>query len=49
MDLSDFDWKKLIALILRWIADGLSKEEAVAKAAKKFGVSTSSILKHGGF
>ncbi len=41
---------KIIYYILKIIfEDGVSKEEAVSLAAKKFGVSESSIWKRGGF
>lgn len=40
------DWKKVIAYILRLIADGLDKDDAIDKAAKHFGVSVSSIKNH---
>ncbi len=44
------DWLAIIRFIL-WIilTEGVSKEEAVSLASKKFGVSESSIWKHGGF
>lgn len=40
---------KIIAYILKIIAEGGSKESAVAAASRKFGVSESEIWKHGGF
>lgn len=44
------DWLKIIYYILKLILeDGVSKNEAVSLASKKFGVSESSIWKRGGF
>lgn len=44
------DWLPIIRFIL-WIifTEGVSKEETVSLASKKFGVSESSIWKRGGF
>jgi uncharacterized protein YoaH (UPF0181 family) len=47
--MSFIDWLKIIAEILRLIAEGMSKNDAVSAAAKKFGVSEGSIWKRGGF
>lgn len=47
--MSIVDWIKIIAEILKLIAEGMSKEDAVDKTAQKFNVSASSIWKHGGF
>lgn len=47
--MSAADWVKLIAEILKLIADGMSKNDAVAKMARKYGVSESSIWSKGGF
>ena len=41
--MSDIDWGKIIAFILRLIADGLDKNEAISKAASHFGLSASAI------
>ncbi len=39
------DWAKVIAFVLRLIADGLETNEAISKASSKFGVSISAIKK----
>lgn len=50
MDLKDpIFWLKIIRFIIDLIIGGASKEEAVAKASAKFGVSESDIWSHGGF
>ncbi|MGD9554490.1 MAG: hypothetical protein AB7V28_08915 [Arcobacteraceae bacterium] len=41
--MSNINWKEIIAFILRQIADGLDKQDAVTKAANKFGISKSDI------
>lgn len=43
------EWVKIVAEIIEMIAEGLSKDEAVSKAAKKYGVSSSDIYNKGGF
>ena len=42
--MSDINWKKVIAEVLRLIAEGLDKETATKKVASKFGVSVSQIM-----
>lgn len=42
-------WIKIVIFILMLIANGLSREKAVEKAAVKFGVSVSDIWKRGRF
>lgn len=42
--MSNDNWLKIIAAVLRAIAEGLSPEEASKKIAKKFGVTKDSIL-----
>jgi len=42
--MADINWKEIVAYILRLIADGLEKNEAISKAVNKFGVSKSDIL-----
>lgn len=39
------NWLKIIGQILIWIAEGLSKDDAISKASAKFGVSASEIRK----
>ncbi len=39
------NWPKIIAYILMLIATGLDKDKAILKAAAKFGISVSNILK----
>jgi hypothetical protein len=41
--MSSINWKDVIAYILRLIADGLDKEEAISNATKKFNVSKNDI------
>lgn len=41
--MSNINWKEIIAFILRQIANGLDKQEAVSKAANKFGISKNDI------
>ena len=43
------DWVKILLLILKYIADGYSKSEAVARAARKYSISEEEIWRHGGF
>lgn len=43
------DLVKIIILVLQYIADGCSKSEAVARAARKYNVSEEEIWRHGGF
>lgn len=47
--MANIDWKKIIEYIIIIILSGASKNSAVAKASKKFGVSESDIWKRGGF
>ncbi len=47
--MSVWDWVIIIAKILELIAGGMSKPQAVARAASIFNVSESKIWKHGGF
>ncbi|MEX0053020.1 hypothetical protein AB2T85_20620 [Clostridium butyricum] len=42
-------WLKIIGRILILIGGGMSKPEAVSKAASEFGISESDIWSHGGF
>ena len=41
--MAEINWSEIIAFILRLIADGLDKNEAIARASKRFGVSVSGI------
>ena len=43
--MADINWKDIIAYILRLIATGLKKEEAITKAITKFGISKKDIIK----
>jgi hypothetical protein len=43
------DWLEIIAWILKKIAEGMPRSEAVSLASSRFGVSTSDIWKKGGF
>ena len=43
------NWLRIIAEIIKLIADGLPKDQAVSQVARKFGVSESEIWKKGGF
>lgn len=47
--MSVWDWLKIIAKILELISEGMSKTQAVEKAASLFNVCTTEIWKHGGF
>jgi len=47
--MSETNWIVIILKILELILGGMSKSDAVSYASKKFGVSESSIWKHGGF
>ena len=43
--MGDINWKAIIAEVLRLIAEGLDKHDAIKKVASKFGVSTNQIMK----
>lgn len=43
------DWLEIIAWILKKMAEGMPKSEAVSLASARFGVSISDIWKKGGF
>lgn len=43
------DWITIILEVIRLIAGGMSKADAVSSAADLFGVSESEIWRHGGF
>lgn len=43
--MADINWREIIAYILRLIADGLDKKEAISKAASIFKISKSDITK----
>ena len=47
--MSVIKWMIIIAKIIKLIAEGMSKPEAVAKAASMFNVCEKEIWKHGGF
>jgi hypothetical protein len=42
--MSSINWKEVIAFVLRQIANGLDKENAVLKASSKFNISKKSIF-----
>lgn len=44
-----WNWIIIIAKILELIAEGMSKPQAVASAAKMFKISEKEIWRHGGF
>ncbi len=41
--MANIDWAKVIAFVLRMIADGLDPKDAIAKASVKFNVPKSAI------
>lgn len=41
--MSDINWKEVAAFVLRLIADGLDKKDAISKASSKFNVPKSKI------
>ena len=43
------DWIKIILEVIKLIAEGMSKADAVGSVASRFGVSESEIWRHGGF
>lgn len=47
--MANINWTPIILYILEIIFGGKSKDDAVKKAAAKFGVSESDIWKRGGF
>jgi hypothetical protein len=42
--MSNINWKEVVAYVLRLIADGLDKKEAISKASLKFAVPKKSIF-----
>ena len=44
--MAEINWKDIVAYILRLIASGLEKEEAISKTANKFGISKNDISKN---
>jgi hypothetical protein len=49
LSMNTLEWIKLIAYIIQLVAEGMSQEEAVTRAARKFGVSERDIWNRGGF
>lgn len=47
--MSIWDWIRIIAELLKLIAQGMSKGQAVSAVARMFDISESDIWKHGGF
>lgn len=47
--MSMWDWVMIIAEIVKLIAEGMSKSQAVCAVGHKFGISAAEIWKHGGF
>lgn len=45
-EMADINWKEIIAYILRLIADGLDKQDAISKAASKFNISKNDITRN---
>ena len=43
--MSSINWKKIVAEVLRLIADGLDKSEAVKRIANKFDISVNELMK----
>jgi hypothetical protein len=41
--MSNINWKEVVAFVLRLVADGLDKKDAISKAASKFNVPKSKI------
>ena len=44
--MSNINWKEIIAYVLRLIADGLDKQDAISKAASKFNISKNDITRN---
>jgi hypothetical protein len=44
--MADINWKEVIAYVLRLIADGLDKQDAIEKASNKFNISKNDITKN---
>jgi len=44
--MANINWKEVIAYILRLIADGLDKKDAIDNAANKFNISKNDITKN---
>ena len=42
--MSNIDWKEVVAYVLRLIADGLDKQEAISKASSKFNIPKSKVF-----
>lgn len=45
-EMADINWKEIIAYILRLIADGLDKQDAISKASSKFNISKNDITRN---
>ncbi len=43
--MANINWSEIIAYILRLIADGLDKKDAINNAVKKFNISENEITK----
>ena len=44
--MANINWKEVIAYVLRLIADGLDKQDAIGKASNKFNISKNDITKN---
>ena len=45
-EMAEINWKEIIAYILRLIADGLDKQDAISKASSKFNISKNDITRN---